>query len=213
MRKDRRVAVFAVALALAGTSFAGAGCRGAAIPPNIEPSPSSLAPSAPPSTSVVKSVPAETPFAVELATELNSATGRAGDPFRARVVTPLEAADGDTIVSVDAELLGHVVAVRRPPDPAILVRFDLIETRWGARPVAALFTQVQPEPSVVGLPPRYSGYDAELERAGGIKLDDRPSGSSGEAGPPVVLPPGARLQMVLTDELAVRAPAPDPYAE
>jgi hypothetical protein len=178
------------------------------IPPRSEtirhvgPAPPS-APRMPQSVSTVKIVPVDTSFAVELRTELNSTADRPGDPIRARVVTPLATVAGETVVSQDAELVGSIVGIRRDPGEAILVRFDKIETRWGASTIAAAFTRAQPETSVIGGPARSQGYDAELERAGGINISGEPDSTENDV--PIVLPPGARLQLILTDDLAVQA--------
>lgn len=173
--------------------------------PVVGPTPSPNVPDEP----LLKVVPAETPFAVELATELSSTTTQAGDPFRARVVNPIESDDGDTVVPADAELAGVVVGIRSAPDPAILVRFDGIETRWGPRVLRATFTRAQPVASVVGNPASFAGYDGSLQPAPGVPLltDDVPA-----AAQQIDLPPGARLRIILTDALAVRTLVPNPLA-
>jgi hypothetical protein len=178
-------------------------CSGRPPVPLVEPTPSPNVPAEP----VLKVVPADTPFTVELATELSSTTDRPGEPFRASVVTPLESDDGDTLVSPDAEIAGQIVAVRDAPDPAILVRFDSIETRWGLRVVRATFARVQPQASLVGERATFAGYDGAIRPASGIPLS---TSVAPTAPAPIDLPAGARVRLVLTEPLAVRAPEPLP---
>jgi hypothetical protein len=182
-----------------------ASCQKGAPMPVVGPSPSPNVPA----EAVLKVVPADTPFAVELSTELSTTTTQGGDPFRARVVNAIESNDGDTVVPADAELAGVVVGIRSAPEPAILVRFDGIETRWGPRTVRATFTRAQPVASIVGNSASFAGYDGALQPAPGVPLltDDMPATSQ-----QIDLPPGARLRMILTDPLAVRALVPNPIA-
>jgi hypothetical protein len=202
MQKARRALAFAASTLPLAMWLVGA-CRAAgSVPtPALEPVPIPKQPTTP----VLKVVPARTPFSVELSTELSSRTNRPGEPFRARVLTPLQDEDGDTIVPTDAELVGRVMAIGQPPDPTIFIRFDAIETLWGPREVRATFTRSQPSPSVMGDLPQFPGYDGALQRAGGIPLfsEDAPSNAGF-----IDLPAGARLRMVLTDPLAIRALEP-----
>jgi hypothetical protein len=197
MHARPRAVAFAVWTALFGMLGA---CRPMDYPPRppVEPVPIPN----PPATAVLKVVPARTPFSIQLSSGLSSSTNVPGEPFRARVLTPLESEDGDTIVSPDAELVGRVMAVGQAPEPSILIRFDAIETRWGSRVIRATFTRAQPDPSVVGDLPRFEGYDGALEPAGGIPLrsEDEPARAGA-----IELPAGARLRLVLTDPLAIRA--------
>jgi hypothetical protein len=190
-----------------GTLLLAVGCVQSTPLPVIGPSPSPV----PPATTVVKVVPAEMPFTVQLETELSSVTARAGDPFRTRLVTPLEGNDGDTIVETDAELVGLVVSVRSAPSPAILLRFNAVETRWGPRVLHATLTRAQPQASIVGDRSQFVGYDGTIEPAPGIPLltsQDEPA--TAEA---IDLPPGARLRMVLIDPLVISALEPNvPFA-
>ena len=79
-------------------------------------------------------VPDGTPFTVELVTQLDSDVSRPGDPFRARVLSPLATVDRQEVVSPGATLWGHVVTV----GPAILyLKFDEVKTRWGHGPSPA----------------------------------------------------------------------------
>jgi hypothetical protein len=159
----------------------------------------------PPAATVLKIAPAETSFDVELETELNSVTNRAGEPFRVRLLTSIAADDGDAIAPPDAEIAGRVVDIRSGPAPAVLVRFDSIDTRWGPSAIRATFTSTQPDASVVGDRSRFAGYDGAIRPAPGIPLlTDTAPGSA----PAIRLPPGSRLRLVLTDALAVRALVP-----
>jgi hypothetical protein len=193
MRTNRRLAIAVTAAA----------CSGRPPVPLVEPTPRPNVPA----EAVLKIVHADTPFTVELASELSSVTDRPGEPFRASVVTPLEADDGDTLVSPDAEISGQIIAVIDAPDPAILVRFDSIETRWGPRVLRATFARAQPQASVVGERARFAGYDGAIRQAPGIPIStsDAPTAPA-----PIDLPAGARVRLVLTDPLAVRAPEPLP---
>ena len=199
MRTNRRGGVVRSATVL--VTLAIGGCYGRPPLPNVGPSPS---PNVPDDT-VVKIVPAETPFTVELATELSSTTDRTGDPFRANVVTPLLADDGDTVVSPAAEIAGQIVAIREAPEPSILVRFDSIETHWGPRLIHATFARAQPQASILGERARFAGYDGAIRPAPGIPLltSDAPAAPAA-----IDLPAGARLRLLITDAFVVRALEP-----
>jgi hypothetical protein len=202
MRTDRRARCVTILLA---TSLAG-GCNKGTPLPVVGPSPSPV----PPATTVIKVVPSETPFAVALVTELSSESNRPGETFRANVVTPLQSDDGDTIVPAEAELVGTVISVSPAPDPAILIRFDAVETRWGPRSLRATVTRAQPQASVGGDRPRFAGYDGAIRPAPGIPLLTSDVPATAQV---IDLPPGARLRMVLTDSLAIRAHEPNvPFA-
>src|SRR4051812_33790259 len=198
MQKGRRLAAFVGSVFLLVASLGGESCIKSPPMPIGEPGATPIPPAAP----LLQGRPRETAFAVELATELNSTTNRPGEPLRARVITPLEAADGDTVVPVDATLEGRVIAVS---GPVILVRFDVIETRWGRRAVRATFSRDQPEPSVIGERAQFEGYDGSLQPASGIPLVGDPPPPGELPNRPLELPPGARLQLVLTDPIAIRA--------
>jgi hypothetical protein len=200
MRANQRARVFPVVAILVASSWA-AGCNKGTPVPVVGPAPQPI----PPATSVIKIVSADTPFVVELVTELSSVVNTAGEQFRARIVTPLEAEDGDTVVTADSQLVGRVVDVRPAPQPAILVRFDAIETRWGPRALHATFTRTQPQASVVGDRARFEGYDGAIQAAPGIPLLTSDYSATAQA---IELPTGARLRMVLTDPLAIRALEP-----
>jgi hypothetical protein len=148
-------------------------------------------------------VPAETEFVVELQTELSSITSRPGQPIRALTLAGLEAANGSQVVPEHAEIRGYVLAVRPMPDSAIVVRIDHIITTWGEQSVRARFTQRQPDPSVMGAPVDGPSGDSALMGLRGVPLSGDPS--PGGLASPVVLPPGARLQMVLAEPLVAHA--------
>jgi hypothetical protein len=183
------------------TSFAADGCNTRPPLPALQPTPTPN----PPAAAVLKIAPAETTFDVELETEFNSASNRAGDPFRVRLLTSIDADDGDTIVPPDAEIAGRVVDIRSSPAPAVLVRFDSIDTRWGPSAIRASFTSTQPDASVVGDRSRFAGYDGAILPAPGIPLLTDTAPGTAQA---IRLPPGSRLRLVLTDVLAVRALVP-----
>ncbi|HKQ68653.1 MAG TPA: hypothetical protein VJT73_04905 [Polyangiaceae bacterium] len=154
-------------------------------------------------------VPAQTTFEADLATDIGSAFSRTGDVFRATLVSGLPSATGTVIVDVGATLVGHVVSVRRPPDAAIYLQFDSLETKRGLKPIRVSLMHDQPEPSVRAFPPT-AEYDAALQSRPGIPLygpavggapvseetprqEPRPSWSD------VRLVKGARLRFYLTE--------------
>jgi hypothetical protein len=201
MREDPRLVAFAISASAFVTLAVGCNAPGFPPQPAVQPVPIP----APPATAVIKVVPAQTPFSVELTTPLSSSANEPGEPFRARVLTPLASVDGDTIVTPDAEIVGRIMAVAGAPEPSLFIRFDAIETRWGPRVIGATFTRAQPDPSVVGDLPRFEGYDGALEPAAGIPLRSEDVPATADV---IELPAGARLRIVLTYPLAIRALEP-----
>lgn len=146
-------------------------------------------------------VPAHTEFSVELQTALSTLVTRPGTPLRARTLEPLRSEDGEIVVPDRAELFGYVTAVRPTPSPALAVRLERIETVWGDRSLRAGFSPVQADPSLQGAGPSGAGFESELLALGGIPLHGEATDSGVTS--PVVLPPGARLRIVLVAPLLV----------
>ena len=103
-------------------------------------------------------------------------------------------------------IVGLVVAVQPGPEPAIYVRSTPSRRDGAGMRLRATFARSQPQASITGERARFSvGYDGAIRPAGGIPLftSDAPAAAGA-----INLPAGARLHMVLTDSLAVRALVP-----
>jgi hypothetical protein len=155
-------------------------------------------------------VPDETPFTVELVTELDSNVTRAGDPFRARMLSPLATVDRQEVVAPGAILWGHVVRVEQAP-ATLYLKFEEVDTKWGPTAIAASLSNAQSMAAVETLP-RDARYDGVLRRRSGVPLDGLaigggpPSPLSRAEGTlsPILLVSGTRLQLELTSPLEVQ---------
>ena len=192
----------ATSLALFVSLFALA-CAPSTPPVTPEPAPPPRAP-APAAVKPVHDVPAMSTFSVALLSPVGTRLSAPGDPFRARVISPLTTLRGYTVVPVGSVLRGRVVGVERAPASRLRLKFETVTTTAGPVPLFATLTDAQPNPSFVVRQPRRAetDYDVILDGVPAVPL----GGSGARAGlshGDIRLTTKTQLQVMLVHPLRV----------
>jgi len=152
----------------------------------------------------VHDVPAMTSFSVSLVGPMGTRLSAPGDPFRAKVISPLRTLRGYTLVPVGSVLKGRVVAVEQAPASRLRLKFETLTTTQGPVALQATLTDDQPSPSfVVDRSRRAEGdYDVTLDGLPAVAL----GGSKAAAGrlhSDIRLVAKTQLQVMLVHPLRV----------
>ena len=192
----------AASLVLLGSLLAFA-CAPSAPPVTPEPAPQPRA-SAPAAAPPSHDVPAMTTFSVALLSPVGTRLSAPGDPFRARVISPLTTLRGYTVVPVGSVLQGRVVGVERAPASRLRLKFETVTTTAGPVPLFATLTDAQPNPSFVVRQPRRaeSDYDVILDGVPAIALGGA-GAKAGRSHGDIRLTAKTQLQVMLVHPLRV----------
>jgi hypothetical protein len=179
------------------------GCASATPPPAAQPAPAPAPTAA--ASAPFYDVPAMSTFSVALLRPMGTRLSAPGDPFRAKVISPLTTLRGYPLVPIGSVLQGRVVAVEQAPASRIRLKFETLTTAQGQVRLYATLTDSQPNPSFVVRQPRKGDADYD------VALDGVPAVPVGGLGEPaqvrshsdIRLPARTQLQVMLVHPLRI----------
>jgi hypothetical protein len=197
--KLHRVSIRFSLLALAAS--AAIGCASAAPPPAAEPAPAPTAAAAAP----FYDVPAMSTFSVALLRPMGTRLSAPGDPFRAKVISPLTTLRGYPLVPIGSVVQGRVVAVEQAPASRIRLKFETLTTAQGPVRLYATLTDSQPNPSFVVRQPRKGDaeYDVALDGVPAVPVGGMSDPGQVRSHSDIRLPARTQLQVMLVHPLRI----------